>query len=197
MPGSTNPDFDLFCPITRNDKPAVEWILVDKSGYSSKKRPSKHESSAEMVEPVLMGHAPAKVDDKGRLKIPANFRKVIEEKFGSDCFITSTDGERALIYPMPVWFDFQGRLSKVPSTSMAKAKLLEKVNYFGQTGTIDTQGRVLIPSILRTVAGIAEDVVVIGNTDHLIVWNGEKIQQRMAETPLTNDAWKELELHGV
>lgn len=98
---------------------------------------------------------------------------------------------------MPVWLDFQGRLSKVPSTSMAKAKLEEKVNYFGQIGTIDTQGRVLIPAILRTVAGIAEDVVVIGNTDHLIVWNGEKIQQRMAETPLTNDDWKELELHGV
>jgi MraZ protein len=150
-----------------------------------------------MVEPVLMGHAPAKVDEKGRLKIPASFRKVIEEKFGSDCFITSTDGERALIYPMPVWYDFQGRLSKVPSTSMAKAKLLEKVNYFGQTGTIDQQGRVLIPSILRNVAAIAEDVVVIGNSDHLIVWNEEKIQQRMAETPLTNDDWKELELHGV
>jgi MraZ protein len=144
-----------------------------------------------------MGHAPAKVDDKGRLKIPANFRKVIEEKFGSECFITSTDGERALIYPMPVWYDFQGRLSKVPSTSMAKAKLQEKVNYFGQSGTIDTQGRVLIPAILRDVAGIAEDVVVIGDADHLIVWNGEKIHQRMAETPLTTDDWKELELHGV
>lgn len=150
-----------------------------------------------MVEPVLMGHAPAKVDEKGRLKIPTTFRKVIEEQYGSECFITSTDGERALIYPMPVWYGFQGRLSKVPSTSMAKTKLLEKVNYFGQTGTIDAQGRVLIPSILRNVAGIAEDVVVIGNTDHLIVWNGEKIQQRMSETPLTSDDWKELELHGV
>src|SRR3954452_13646321 len=104
-----------------------------------------------MVEPVEILYAPAKVDDKGRLKISTNFRKVIEEKFGSDCFITSTDGERALIYPMPVWLDFQGRLSKVPSTSMAKSKLLEKVNYFGQTGTIDTQGRVLIPAILRNV----------------------------------------------
>lgn len=144
-----------------------------------------------------MGHAPAKVDEKGRLKIPTTFRKVIEEQYGSECFITSTDGERALIYPMPVWYGFQGRLSKVPSTSMAKTKLLEKVNYFGQTGTIDAQGRVLIPSILRNVAGIAEDVVVIGNTDHLIVWNGERIQQRMTETPLTNDDWKELELHGV
>jgi MraZ protein len=150
-----------------------------------------------MVESVLMGHAPAKVDEKGRLKIPLDFRKVIEEQHGSECFITSTDGERALIYPMPVWYAFHGRLSKVPSSSMAKAKLLEKVNYFGHTGTIDAQGRVLIPTILRNVAGITEDVVVMGNTDHLEVWNGEKIQKRMSEAPMNAEDWKELELHGV
>ncbi len=151
-----------------------------------------------MVEPtVLMGHAPAKVDDKGRLKIPAGFRKLIEEKYGADCFITSTDGERAVIYPMPVWYDFQGRISKVPSTSLAKAKLLERVNYFGQAGAIDGQGRVLIPTILRNVAGIADDVVVIGNSDHLIVWNEERIQRRLTDNPLSPDDWKELELHGV
>jgi MraZ protein len=144
-----------------------------------------------------MGHAPAKVDDKGRLKIPAGFRKIIEEKYGSDCFITSTDGERAVIYPMPVWYDFQGRMAKVPSTSQAKAKLLERVNYYGQVGTIDTQGRVLVPAVLRNVAGIAEDVVVLGNTDHLIVWNEERIQKRLSDNPLTPEDWKELELHGV
>jgi MraZ protein len=150
-----------------------------------------------VVDSVLMGHAPAKVDDKGRLKIPAEFRKIIEQKFGGECFITSTDGQRALIYPMPVWFDFQARLAKVPSTSVAKTKLLERVNYFGQTGGIDGQGRVLIPTILRNVAGITEDVVVIGNNDHLIVWNEERIQRRLAENPLSDDDYKELELHGV
>jgi MraZ protein len=150
-----------------------------------------------MVEPVLMGHAPAKVDEKGRLKIPSNFRKVIEEQHGSECFITSMDGERALIYPMAVWYEYQGRLSKVPSSSVAKNKLMEKVNFFGHAATIDGQGRVLIPTILRNVAGITEDVVVLGNTDHLIVENGEKIQQRMSETPMSAEDWKELELHGV
>jgi MraZ protein len=144
-----------------------------------------------------MGHGPAKVDDKGRLKIPAGFRKIIEDKYGPDCFITSTDGERAVIYPMPVWYDFQGRMAKVPSTSQAKAKLLERVNYYGQVSTIDTQGRVLVPAVLRGVAGIAEDVVVLGNTDHLIVWNEERIQKRLSDNPLTSDDWKELELHGV
>ncbi|HEY4641773.1 MAG TPA: division/cell wall cluster transcriptional repressor MraZ [Thermoanaerobaculia bacterium] len=146
---------------------------------------------------VLMGHAPAKVDEKGRLKVPANFRKLIEDKFGGDLFITSQDGERALIYPLPVWADFQARLAKVPSTSIAKQKLLERMNYFGHVASIDAQGRVLIPTILRNVAGITDDVVVIGNTDHLIVWNEERIQRRMTEAPMSAEDFKELELHGV
>lgn len=146
---------------------------------------------------VLMGHAPARVDDKGRLKVPADFRKLIEEKYGAECFITSTDGERALIYPMPVWYDFQGRLAKVPSTSLAKSKLLERLNYYGQAAAIDGQGRLLVPSILREVAAIADDVVVLGSTDHLIVWNEERIQKRLGKNPLTPEDMKELELHGV
>jgi MraZ protein len=146
---------------------------------------------------VLMGHAPARVDDKGRLKIPSDFRKLIEDKYGSDCFITSIDGERAMVYPIAVWYDFQARLSKVPSTSVSKAKLLERVNYFGQPATIDAQGRVLIPSILREVGGISDDVVVLGSTDHLIVWNEGRIQKRLKDNPLTPDDMKELELHGV
>ena len=144
-----------------------------------------------------MGHSPATIDDKGRLKVPASFRQIIEERYGRDCFITSMDGERALVYPLPVWFDFQGRLSKVPSTSVAKTKLLERVNYFGQVSAIDAQGRLLIPGILREVAGVADEVVVIGNQDHLIVWNEQRIQKRLAEAPLTADDMKELELHGV
>jgi MraZ protein len=146
---------------------------------------------------VLMGHAPAKIDDKGRLKVPSGFRKLIEEKYGQDCFITSTDGERALVYPLPVWYDFQSRLAKVPSASQAKTKLLERVNYYGQVASIDQQGRVLVPAVLRNVAGIADDVVVLGNTDHLIVWNEERMKKRLSDTPLTDDDFKELELHGV
>lgn len=144
-----------------------------------------------------MGHSPARIDEKGRLKVPASFRKVIEERYGVDCFMTSLDGESARIYPMPVWLDFQSRLAKVPSTSMAKAKLLERVNYFGQVTTLDAQGRLLVPAVLRDVAGIADDVVVLGSQDHLIVWNDARMQKRLTDQPMTADDFKELELHGV
>ena len=80
---------------------------------------------------------------------------------------------------------------------MAKAKFMERVNYFGQVSSIDAQGRVLVPNILREVAGIKDDVVVIGNQDHLIVWNEGRIQKRLEEAPLTDEDFKELELHGV
>jgi MraZ protein len=145
---------------------------------------------------VLMGHAPAKVDEKGRLKIPADFRKLIEEKYGLDCFITSTDGQQAVIYPMPVWADLYGKLSKVPSSSTAKRRYLERLNYYGQVSSIDAQGRVLVPTILRQVAGIAEEVVVIGSGDYLLVENQAQIAKRLAE-PMTDEDFKELELHGV
>src|SRR5688500_14121955 len=144
-----------------------------------------------------MGHSPAKIDEKGRLKVPAGFRKIIEERYGTDCFITSMDGERALVYPLAVWFEFQARLAKVPSTSTAKTRLLERVNYFGQVSTLDAQGRVLVPQVLRDVAGVTDDVVVLGSQDHLIVWNEQRIQKRLTDTPLTAEDFKELELHGV
>jgi MraZ protein len=178
------------------------WKVVDSSGcrwYKKvpEQRKEKEKALLAVELSVLMGHSPTKIDDKGRLKVPANFRKIIEERYGPDCFITSTDGEQALVYPLPVWFEFQARLAKVPSTSLAKKKLLERVNYFGQVATMDAQGRILVPAVLREVAHIAEDVVVLGNQDHLVVWNEPKIQKRLVESPMSVEDFKELELHGV
>jgi MraZ protein len=145
----------------------------------------------------LMGHSPAKVDQKGRVKIPTAFRTIIEERYGSDCFTTSFDGERGVIFPLPVWREVTARLSDVPKTSTPKRKFLERVNYFGQLGTIDAQGRLLVPQILRQEAGLEGEVVVLGSGDHLILWSGDRIAQRMIEDPLTEEDYKELELHGI
>lgn len=146
---------------------------------------------------VLMGHAPAKIDEKGRVKIPTAFRRVIEERYGTECFTTSFEGEKARIYPLTVWREFQERLAKVPSTSAAKDRLQQAVNYFGQLGTIDAQGRLLVPQILREVAKISGEVVVLGKEDHLEVWNSERIASKIFDEPVGPEDFKELELHGV
>ncbi len=145
----------------------------------------------------LMGHAPAKVDEKGRIKVPTAFRRVIEDRWGPECFITSFDGEKAEIYPLDVWRQMQSRLAGVPSANPAKRKFMEKVNYFGQLAALDGQGRLLVPGVLRQVASLDGDVVVLGSEDHLTVWNEQRIESRVQETPLTDEDFKELELHGV
>ena len=56
---------------------------------------------------MLRGNALAKVDDKGRLKLPSSFRSTIEPKYGSEFFVTSLRGDSVRIYPMQVWQEIE------------------------------------------------------------------------------------------
>ena len=49
----------------------------------------------------MRGSAPARIDDKGRLKVPTLFRPDIQDRQGPDVFVTSLTGDCVRIYPMP------------------------------------------------------------------------------------------------
>lgn len=146
---------------------------------------------------MFRGSAPAKIDDKGRLKIPTDFRRLIEERYGPELFITSVLGDSALIYPLPVWEEIEARLSAVPSTDRAKSRYLERVSYFGQQVRIDVQGRILMPQLLRERADMNGDVVVSGQLDHLVVWNHERFLSRLDEQPFTDEDFRALSERGI
>lgn len=146
---------------------------------------------------MFRGSAPTKIDDKGRLKIPSDFRRLIEERHGPDLFVTSVLGDSALIYPLPVWEEIEQRLAAMPSTDRTKVRYLERVSYFGQQVSLDVQGRILIPQILRERAGVNGDVVVSGQLDHLVVWNHERFLSRLEEQPFTEDDFRALTVAGI
>jgi MraZ protein len=146
---------------------------------------------------MFRGSAPTKIDDKGRLKVPTDFRRVIEERYGPDLFVTSIQGDSALLYPLPVWEEIEARLAKVPSTDRTKVRYLERVNYFGQQVQLDGQGRIVIPQILRESAGMNGDVVVSGQLDHLVVWNRERFLSRLDQEPFTDDDFRALSERGI
>lgn len=141
---------------------------------------------------MFRGSAPAKIDDKGRLKIPTPFRSFMEERWGGDVFTTSVHGDSALIYPLPVWEDLEGRLAAMPTTHRAKMRFLERVNYFGQQNRLDSQGRIVVPPILRESAEIVGEVVVSAHLDHLVVWNRERFEERLVQEPFTEDDFRAL-----
>jgi MraZ protein len=146
---------------------------------------------------VLRGNYAAKIDDKGRLKIPNAFRSLIEEKHGAQVFVTSLTGEYVRIYPMVVWAALEEKLAKVPSTHPARVKFFDRVNYYGQTAEFDSQGRVLIHARLRDSAGMSGEVDVIGQYDYLDVWNHERFVAKMQREPYTDDDAKALAEFGI
>ncbi|HNU83658.1 MAG TPA: division/cell wall cluster transcriptional repressor MraZ [Thermoanaerobaculia bacterium] len=146
---------------------------------------------------MLRGSAVATIDDKGRLKVPADLRRTLEERWGSDLFVTSVLGDSALIYPLPVWEEIESRLLAMPSTDRVRQRFLERVSYYGQQLRLDGQGRLVMPPILRESAGIAGEVVVSGSLDHLVVWNRDRFVRKLSEEPFTEDDFQALALRGV
>ncbi len=136
---------------------------------------------------MLRGNSPARIDEKGRLKIPTTFRNYIEQQYGKEVFITSLSGEFVRIYPMPVWLEIEKKISEVSSMSPTIQRFLDLVNYYGAVGSLDSQGRVVIQPLLRRSAEVTGNVAVLGKQRYLDVWNQEKFQNRLEANPLTEE----------
>lgn len=146
---------------------------------------------------MLRGNAPAKIDEKGRLKIPNAFRAVIQETHGPDVFVTSLDGDAVLLYPMTVWEGIEHRLAQMPGTHPARKKYAARTSYYGQVAEIDTQGRVLIHARLRDSAQMAGEVDVLGQQNYLEVWNHDRLAARIVGDEFTDDDLKALSDFGI
>lgn len=146
---------------------------------------------------MFRGNAPAKIDDKGRLKVPNAFRALFEAKYGRDVFVTSLTGENVRLYPLPVWLEIEEKLGQMPSTHPSRLRYLDRVNYFGQTAELDVQGRVLIPTRLRDSATMTGEVDVIGQYNCLDVWNHDRFLMKLQRDAYSDDDARALSEFGI
>jgi MraZ protein len=133
----------------------------------------------------LRGNCPAKVDEKGRLKIPSVFLDELKE-YGNQFYITSTTGETARIYPLRVWSEIEDKLAQLPSNNVAKRKFLMRTSYFGQQAELDGQGRLLLPAVLREAAQTIGEVDVFGALNYLEVMNHTRVLDQLKNEPYTD-----------
>lgn len=146
---------------------------------------------------MLRGNHPARVDDKGRLKIPNGFRTFVEAQYGLELFVTSLSGEYVRLYPMAVWLEIERKLQSVPSTHPSKQRFLDRVNFFGQAASMDKQGRVVLPQMLRESAAMSGEVSVLGLQNHLAVWNQKRLDERFKKEPFTDEDGRVLSEFGI
>jgi len=137
------------------------------------------------------------MDEKGRLKVPAEFKRVIDEKYGLKFYITSLDGKVAQLYPFEEWERIEQKLASLSTFNPTKKKFLSRVNFYGQEVEMDGQGRLLIPQLLRQSADIKGEVAVMGNLTHLEVRNIETLQTEMVEEQFTTEDEETLNKLGI
>ena len=135
---------------------------------------------------MLRGNFSAKLDAQGRVKIPTGHRKLIQEVYGFDLYVTSVTGENLLIYPMREWEEIEARLLEPPKMLPEKVKFLRHANYYGQVASMDKQGRVSISAHLRETAQIEGEVAVMGYLTYLQVWNRDRFEELLKSDPYTD-----------
>lgn len=145
---------------------------------------------------MLRGNYPAKVDEKGRVKIPAAYLEALRE-YGNKFYVTSENGDYVRVYPMKIWNEIEEKLARLSSHNRTKQKFLTRTNYYGQVVELDGQGRILIPGILRESAQMRGDVDVLGNLNYLEVWNHTRFLDNMKANAITEEDEKTLDELGI
>ena len=145
---------------------------------------------------MLRGNYLATVDEKGRVKIPADFLAELRRS-GTKFYVTSASGDHAQIYPMKAWEVIEKKLAKLSSHNRVKQRFLARANYYGQVVEVDGQGRVLIPPVLRESAQMKGEVDVQGHLTYLEVWNHAQFLEQLNRNPMTAEDEKALDELGI
>jgi len=136
---------------------------------------------------MFRGSARAKLDEKGRLKLPAAYLGPFIDKFGAKVFITSLDGTSAVIYPLQKWLEIENKLNDAAglfNPDLERFKMT--VNYWGREAELDGQGRVVLHSPLREAAKLDGDCVVMGDPAGFLTLIAEaQAEADLAARPLT------------
>ena len=146
---------------------------------------------------MLRGHYTVRMDEKGRIKLPAAYRRYIDEHYSAEFYVTSLTGECARLYPMPEWMAIEEKLQSKGTSNSSVRKFLDRTNYYGQQVEMDGQGRLLLPQLLRETGQIKGEVAVLGNLTYLVVRNLELFKREIEEEKFTPDDEKTLDELGI
>lgn len=119
-----------------------------------------------------------RLDDRGRLKIPARYLSILEEQYGREFYVTSLNGDHVLLYPLPVWEKIEQNIEKMKVRAPEIEEYVSRTSFWGNESEVDARGRVLIPPELRKESKLDEDVRVVGNIDYMVLWNEAMFREK-------------------
>jgi MraZ protein len=152
---------------------------------------------------LFRGVQTGRVDDKGRLKFSALVKQQIETQYEDPrVFITSLDGEKVKVFPVKEWEAVEARLSQKSTEGKevdgeVKDKILFHANRFGAEESLDNQGRILVPAVLRETAGMRGEVKMMWQNNHILILSAKNFDDTAVEKRLTSEDLKHAANLGV
>ena len=123
---------------------------------------------------MFYGEYQHSLDNKDRVIIPAKFREIFKENYVEKFFITRGLDQCLFVFTEESWKAQEKKFRDLPFTK-GEARKFNRLYFSGASEVIcDKQGRILIPSYLKSYADIKEDVVIIGVSDRIEIWSREK-----------------------
>lgn len=138
---------------------------------------------------MFLGTHSPKLDDKGRLILPAKFRDLVQ----SGIVITKGQDKSLVVWPTNEFTEYASRIRDA-SRSDARVRSYSRVLFSSAFDQVpDRQGRVTIPAPLREYAGLDRELVVVGNHSTFEIWDAGTWQQYLdANEPSFTDLNEEV-----
>ena len=133
-----------------------------------------------------------KVDDKGRIKIPSKYLSVLEEQHGKELYITSVNGDRVFLYPLKVWEVIEQRIEQMKVRTPEIENYISRTSFWGNESEVDNRGRVLIPPELRTAGQLDGQARLIGEIDHMVLWNENLFREKTLKGDFSDEKMNEV-----
>jgi MraZ protein len=120
------------------------------------------------------------IDPKGRLIIPSKFREILGDEF----VVTKGLDGCLFVYNNTDWNTFEAKLAALPLINKEARKFVRFFLAGAATVEVDKQGRILIPSNLRTFASLEKEVVLVGVGSRIEIWSKEQWENAGADSDM-------------
>ena len=157
-----------------------KWKKVGGNGHYSRNSCQKSDTGPARAA-VFRGATKVTLDAKGRMAIPTRYRERLAARCDGQIVVTVDKDHCLLVYPLPEWEIIESKLVNLPSLNK-QARLLQRLLIgYATECEIDSQGRVLLPAMLREFAGLNKKAVLIGQGKKFEIWDEDAWNESQGE----------------
>jgi MraZ protein len=126
------------------------------------------------IQMSFKGKSVHSINETGRISIPSKFRDILKSKYGDETLVLVTMGTHILGYPIYEWMKLEKMWDDNPPKDMKVKKFLRYLYSTAEEVSVDKQGRILIPQILRDNVNLRDECIITGQRNRVEIWPMEK-----------------------